>query len=164
MRLIPYALLLALALVGVPSTTTTASAGPALRATGEFAADVDFTSLTATPRANGRHCELVVQGTLSFSGTLSGVAEGTTTALVLAPCNEALAVPPGTFRDGFRFSGVFAGTVDGTAATGELTYAGVTRPGGDIDATIRLRGGSNAVLRAAATVAVGGTYTGVVKS
>ena len=161
MRLIPYALLLALALVGVPSTT--ASAAPALRAAGAFAADVDFTSLTATPRANGRHCELVVKGTLTFSGTLSGVAEGTTTAYVLAPCDAALAVPPGTFRDVFRFSGVFAGTVDGAAATGELTYAGVTRPGGDIGATIRLRGSASAVLRAKATVAVGGTYTGVVK-
>jgi len=161
MREIAYSLLFALALVGVPATS--AAATPALRADGSFVVLVDFTSLTATPRANGQHCELVVQGDLTFSGTLSGVAEGSTTAYVLAPCDETLAAPPGTYLDLFKFSGVFVGTVDGTAATGQLTYAGVTHPGGDIGAIIRLRGSSKAVLRADATVAVGGTYTGVVK-
>ena len=161
MRAIATALLLALALIGVP--TATASAAPAIRADGAFDAQVDFSSLTATPRANGNHCELVVQGALIFTGTLTGTAHGTTRAYVLAPCQEVLAVPPGTYRDVFRFNGAFSGTVEGTATSGQLTYAGVTHPGGDIRATIRLRGSSSAVLRADAMVAVGGAYTGVAK-
>ena len=39
----------------------------------------------------------------------------------------------------FRFDGTFSGEVAGVDATGELTYAGVTRAGGSIDANIKLR-------------------------
>lgn len=161
MRAFTSALLLALALAVLPAGT--ASAAPATRATGEFSAAVDFDTLSATPAAGGRHCQLVVQGVLTFDGTLDGIAEGTTTAYVLAPCEEVLVVPPGAYRDVFSFKGSFSGTVAGTPATGKLTYSGITHPGGDIGATIHLRGSSRAVLRADATVAVGGTYVGVAK-
>lgn len=93
---------------------------------------------------------------MTFDGTLVGVASGTTTAYVLATCDQVLAAAPGTYRDVFRFTGVFTGTVAGTPTSGELSYAGVTHPGGEIGATIRLEGGSSAVLRADARVAVGG--------
>jgi hypothetical protein len=149
----------ALALTMVPAGTAAADA--AVRANGSFAAAVEFSTLTPTSTANGNHCELTVQGVLTFAGTLSGEAKGTTTATVLAPCDDVLTAPPGTFRDVFRFEGNFTGTVSGTPTTGALTYAGVTRPGGGIDATIRLRGSSSAVLRADATIAAGGTYNGV---
>lgn len=152
-------LISALALTTVP--TGTAAAEGAVRAGGNFSASVDFSTLTPTPTANGNHCELTVQGALTFAGALNGEAQGTTTATVLAPCEDVLTTPPGTFRDVFRFEGNFSGTVSGIPTTGALTYAGVTRPGGAIDATIRLRGSASAVLRADATVAVGGTYTGV---
>jgi hypothetical protein len=161
MRMLAFALMLALAVAGAP--TASAAATPAVRSSGTFQANVDFMTLTATAAPNGRHCELAVQGALTFHGTVNGVAEGQTTAYVLAPCDEVLVVPPGTYRDTFRFTGTFAGTVNGSPTTGELTYFGITHPGGDINATIRLQGGSRAVLRADATVAVGGTYTGVAK-
>lgn len=165
MRRVVRSLFLALALTVVPAATAAAhpavSAVSAVSAAGAFGADLDFATLTATPAANGNHCELSVQGTLTFTGTLDGDADGTTTAYVLAPCEEVLAAPPGTYRDVFRFTGSFVGTVAGTPATGKLAYAGVTRSGGSIDAVIRLSGTSTALLRAEAMVAEGGTYVGV---
>jgi hypothetical protein len=135
---------------------------PAL-ATGEFAARVDFSTLVPVDLP-GRRCQLTVRGVLVFSGTLVGEARGQTTAMVLAPCAEVASVPPGTHRDVFRFEGTFSGTVDGDEASGRLIYAGVTHPGGHIDARIRLTGDASASLRADATVAVGGDYIGIVKT
>jgi hypothetical protein len=131
-------------------------------AAGAFTALADFSSLT-TWNVGKRTCEFRLQGTLTFTGTLEGVASGTTTALIDAPCAAALSNPPGTFRDVFRFGGDYAGTVDGVPATGDLGYAGVTRPGGSIDATIILRADrAKAVLRTVdAQIGVGGTYRGV---
>ena len=153
-------LISALALTMGPGGTA-AAADATVRASGTFEAAVDFTTLQAIPSAHGHHCELIVRGTLTFAGTVDGEANGTTNATVFAPCDEVLKAPPGTFRDVFRFSGNFTGTVERTSTTGELTYAGVTRPGGAIDANIRLHGSPRTVLRADATIAVGGTYTGV---
>jgi hypothetical protein len=136
---------------------------PAAPATGDFTAAVDFATLESTDLP-GERCQLTVGGTLTFTGTLTGAAEGTTTAIVFAPCTEVQSNPPGTFRDIFRFNGEYEGTVDGVATTGPLTYFGVTAPGGDIRAAIRLNGdNAEANLRAEATVAVGGSYVGVAK-
>lgn len=154
-------LVLLLAVAAALAPAQGAAADPAGRAAGTFVASVDFGTLTALPAANGTHCELTVQGVLTFSGTLVGTAGGTTTAYVLAPCAEVLASPPGTYRDVFTFTGTFTGTVDGSATTGSLDYAGVSFPGGAIGATIQLDGASTARLRADATLGVGGTYTGV---
>lgn len=133
-------------------------------ASGAFEAEVFFNTLV-TRDVGSSKCEFVVQGQLTFSGTLEGVAEGTTTALIDAPCAEATnPANLGAFRDVFRFKGTFSGTVDGVAATGDLTYAGVTRPGGSINANIRLRSDrAKGTLRTvAAQLGVGGTYRGVV--
>ncbi len=131
-------------------------------AAGAFTALADFSSLVTRDVGNSK-CEFLVQGTLTFTGTLEGVASGTTTALIDAPCSEALSNPPGTFRDVFRFEGDFAGTVDSVPATGDLSYAGVTRPGGSIDANIILRADqAKAELRTVdAQIGAGGTYRGV---
>ena len=134
--------------------------GSVVAASGEFTAAVDFASLRLRDVRGGR-CELTVNGTLTFTGTLDGAATGTTTALLFATCAEVAVTPPGTFFDVFRFEGDFSGTVAGQPATGPLRYAGITRVGGAIDALITLGGGSTAVLRADAVVAVGGSYTGV---
>lgn len=143
--------------VAAPSTTH------AVRASGDFTATVDFATLTPKPLPGGR-CELTVEGTLDFTGTLDGTAGGTTTAIVFAPCADVLANPPGTFRDTFRFSGDFVGTVDGTDTAGPLSYFGVTDPGGDIRAAIHLKGDeARAFLRADAKLAEGGSYRGVAK-
>lgn len=132
-------------------------------AAGDFTAGVDFPTLRVR-EVRGNKCEFTVRGTLTFTGTLTGTAVGTTTAVIFAPCAEATTTPPGTFFDVFRFEGAFIGTVVGSPVTGDLAYAGVTRVGGAITATIILRGDrAKAVLRADARVAVGGSYAGVAK-
>lgn len=159
-----------LLLAGTP-TVAAAAPGPGVGSTsarqqpasGEFTAVLDPTSLQPTP-VGERKCRLQVQGTLLFTGTLAGTAEGQTTALIDAPCPEVLANPPGTFSDVFRFEGVFTGDVAGVPVTdADLDYAGVTRAGGQIDANLRLRDeGAQATLRTTdAQVAVGGTYRGI---
>ena len=86
-----------------------------------------------------RKCEFVVQGQLTLDGTVEGVAEGSTTALIAAPCAEATnPANVGAFRDVFRFPGTFSGSVDGVPATGDLVYAGITRPGGSMSASGRI--------------------------
>ena len=133
-------------------------------ASGAFTAAVFFNTLVPRPVGNSK-CEFVVQGRLTFSGTLEGVAQGTTTALIDAPCAEALnPANLGAFRDVFRFEGTFSGVVAGVVvADGDLSYAGVTRPGGSIDANIKLRAdGAKATLHTVtAQLGVGGTYRGV---
>lgn len=143
-----------------------ASASPvssrAVPASGDFT--VNIVSPITPERLPGKRCKLTATGELAFTGTLDGTAKGTTTAIVFAPCKKAMNNAPGTFRDVFRFEGKFSGTVNETATTGRLTYRGVTAPGGDIRAMIHLRGPkAHASLRAEATVAVGGSYHGVVK-
>ncbi|HYN28863.1 MAG TPA: hypothetical protein VES95_03195 [Dermatophilaceae bacterium] len=146
-----------------PAHGTSQGATAATAASGTFTIAADFTTLSASPAAHGRHCTVTLQGVLTFTGTLEGGAEGSITARILAPCDQALASPPGTFRDVFRFTGGFEGAIGGVTASGALTYAGVTSPGGSIGAVIRLRGTSTAVLRADAAVGVGGSYTGVAR-
>jgi hypothetical protein len=144
-----------------PDTAQAASAGQ-VDAAGAYTAVIDFTSLVTRDVGKSK-CEFRVDGTLTFTGTLEGVASGTTTALIDAPCPEALSNPPGTFSDVFRSESDFAGTVDGVPVTGDLSYAGVTRPGGSIDANIRLRADqATAELRTVdAQIGVGGMYRGV---
>jgi hypothetical protein len=136
-----------------------ASASPAQPAAGDFVVEVAFT--TADFSDVGQTCRVSIDATLTFTGTLTGVATGELSALVLAPCADAQGAQPGAFRDVFRLEGAFTGTVDGERTTGALTYAGVTRPGGAIDAQIRLSGPVRAALQADAAVGVGGTYAGV---
>ena len=134
-----------------------------INASGDFKAEVFFNTLVTRDVGHSK-CLFVVQGRLTFSGTLEGVAEGTTTALIDAPCAEATnPANPGAFGDVFRFKGTFSGSVNGVPATGDLTYAGVTRPGGSIDARIRLRADrAKARLHTVtAQLGVGGTYRGV---
>ena len=140
-----------------------ASAAPAHPAAGAFTVAVAFPT-AAFEDVGRRVCRVSIDGTLTFTGTLTGVATGTISALVLAPCSEAASTAPGTARDVFRFLGSFSGTVDGAPTNGALTYAGVTRVGGAIDARVRLSGPSRAALRADALAGVGGTYAGVTTS
>ena len=154
---------------GVGAHATTLAATPATgqgaqTVEGDFVASVDFASLQVRD-VRGDKCEFTVNGTLSFSGPVDGDAVGTTTAVIFAPCESALTSPPGTFFDVFRFEGAFTGEVLGEPTTGTLSYAGLTRVGGGIDATVILDGDdARAVLRADAQVAVGGTYSGVAKA
>ena len=162
---------MAILLLGT-STVAVASAEPiraelsgaARQAAGAFTAEVDFSSLVARD-VRGNKCEFTVNGTLNFTGTLEGSAPGTTRAVIFAPCSAATTSPPGTFFDVFAFRGTFTGTVHGAPVSGDLTYAGITRAGGAIDAKIILAGDrAKAVLRADAVVALGGTYRGHAKA
>lgn len=131
-------------------------------ATGDFSVAVDLASAQARD-LRGDRCELTVDGTLTFTGTLTGAAAGTTTAVISAPCALALSTPPGTYPDRFRFDGELTGSAAGVPVSGPVVYRGVTRTGGAIDATVRLDGDrARAALRADAVVGVGGTYRGVV--
>lgn len=126
---------------------------------GAFQADVDFGTVQLKDVPPGS-CLLTVNGVLTFTGSLVGAAAGTTNALETAPCSAVSVNPPGTFSDAFRFRGYFVGTVNGEGVDTSLTYGGVTHVGGHIDAVISLLGSGVGPLRASATVAVGGTYTG----
>lgn len=149
-------------LVCVVAGTAPASAAPVRPASGAFTVAVDFPSATFIP-VGPRACRVGIDATLTFSGTVAGTASGRLGALVLAPCAQAQTTPPGTAADVFRFDGAFTGTVAGAPATGRLTYAGVTRVGGAIDATVVLRGTAHAALRAEAVAGVGGTYVGLAR-
>lgn len=140
---------------GAPALSTSEGTLPAA---GEFTAVVDFSTLSLTPK--GRNCLLVVDGQLVFTGTIEGVATGTTTAMVFAPCAEVATTPPGTHPDAFRSELEFAGTIDGAPAEGRMMYIGGVEEGGVIDARISLSRGLAGVLEADAVVAVGGTYNG----
>ena len=171
-RAIGILMLVVVMFLGVPSvvTATTLPAHAArvasaqeIPAEGSFEAIVFFDTLVPRPVGNSK-CEFTVQGRLIFTGTLDGVAEGVTTALIDAPCAEALNPDNlGAFRDVFRFEGTFTGQAAGVDAPGDLTYAGVTRPGGSIDANIKLRADRAKVTAHTvnAQLGVGGTYAGV---
>jgi hypothetical protein len=148
------------ATAGAPAAAVSAQA--VHPAAGTFTAQVDFATISLREVGDSK-CLLTVQGVLTFTGTLKGAATGTTSALIFATCAQVAATPPGTYFDLFRFQSTFRGTVKDVRVTGRLTYAGITRVGGAIDAAILLDGDrADAALRADAEVAVGGSYTGVV--
>lgn len=127
-------------------------------AAGEFEANVDFSTLTLTTR--GQNCLLKVNGQLVFSGTIEGVGSGTTSALVLATCEEVASAPPGTHRDVFHSELTFEGTIAGIPAQAEMIYQGRVREGGQIEGRILTSRGAAGVLAVDAIVAVGGSYSG----
>lgn len=141
-----------------PAATISAAAGGPTKVSGHFDAQVDFSTLTLTPR--GKKCLLQVKGQLVFSGSIVGPAVGRTTALVFAPCSQVAITPPGTYRDVFKSELVFDGTVNGKPAHANVRYIGGVEPGGHIDAHLVFSRGVAGVLDADAIVAVGGSYSG----
>ena len=142
------------------ASTLAASSGRRVHASGLFDAQVDFTTLTLTPR--GRNCLIQVKGRLVFTGTLQGPAIGQTTALVSARCPDVAANPPGTFPDVFHSELVFNGLVDGEPARANVRYMGRSAPGGHIVARLLLSHGVEGRLAVDAQLAVGGKYDGAV--
>src|SRR5688572_24054513 len=142
------------------SSQVLASAARQVEASGNFDALVDFSTLTLTPR--GRNCLLQVNGTLVFTGTITGTASGQTSALVFASCADAATNPPGTFADVFKFEGAFEGSVDGEPAEANLLYMGRVQPGGQIAGRLVFSNGVAGRLEVEAVVAVGGEYSGPV--
>lgn len=136
-------------------------ANDSIKVNGEFTANVDFTTLSLRPV--GVNCLLEVDGYLEFTGSLNGIATGTTKALVFASCDDVAANPPGAFKDIFRSKLEFLGKVDGEPAAADLTYLGITEVGGQIKAKFLLTNGLKGVMKVDAIVAVGGSYRGFVK-
>jgi hypothetical protein len=143
------------------SSDLSAARARKVQTSGHFAAIVDFSTLTLTPR--GRNCLLQVDGQLNFTGTIVGEAVGQTTALVFAPCSDVAATPPGTFRDVFKSELKFEGTVAGEQASANVLYMGRVQPGGEIVGRILFSRGVQGRLEIEDTkVAVGGEYSGSV--
>jgi hypothetical protein len=140
------------------SSERAASGAQRIAVSGTFAANVDFSTLTLTPR--GRNCLLEVDGALVFSGTIEGTATGRTAALVFAPCDDVATTAPGTYRDVFRSELMFEGEVDGQPASANVLYMGGVQPGGTIDGRLVFSNGLAGRLDADAVVAVGGDYEG----
>lgn len=129
-----------------------------VQASGSFAAIIDPSTFTFTPR--GRNCLVTVKGQLVFSGTIQGTAFGETKALEFAPCSQVVAAPPGTYPDVFHSRAVFDGTVAGVPAHANLWYMGRTAVGGHIDGRFIFSNGVAGRLDVSAQVAVGGSYSG----
>ena len=144
--------------LGPPAPAVAAIGAGQVATSGLFDANVDFTTLSLTPR--GSNCLLVVKGQLVFHGTIEGVANGQTTALVFATCEEVASLPPGTDPDVFKSEAEFRGTVAGEPATAHLLYQGRVQPGGHIDGHLIFSNGIAGTLDAEAQVAVGGEYHG----
>ena len=135
------------------------AAGDRILARGAFTAEVDFSTLTLTPV--DENCLLEVEGVIAFTGTIKGIAPGRTRALVLAPCPDVAAAPPGTFEDVFSSKLEFAGTVAGRPAVADINYRGTAEVGGGIEAVMAASKGLAGLLRVEAVVAEGGSYVGV---
>lgn len=152
----------------VPAAAAAAERGAALEvaaaashpvdASGHFDAIVDFSTLTLTPR--GSNCLLQVKGRFVFSGTIVGIANGQTTALVFATCEEVASKPPGSDPDVFTSDAVFDGTVNGEPATARVMYQGRVQPGGHISGHLLFSNGVAGKLDTEGQVAVGGEYHG----
>ncbi len=129
-----------------------------VQTSGHFDAQVDFSTVTLTPK--GSNCLLEVDGRLVFTGTIEGTAIGHTSALEFAPCSEVAVNPPGTFPDVFKSVAVFDGTVNDVPAHSNLLYMGRVAVGGHIDGRLVFSDGVAGKLDVSAVVAVGGEYSG----
>ena len=129
-----------------------------VQTSGHFDAQVDFSTVTLTPK--GSNCLLEVDGRLVFTGTIEGTALGHTSALEFAPCSQVAINPPGTFPDVFKSVAVFDGTVNGVPAHSNLLYMGQVAVGGHIDGRLVFSDGVAGKLDVSAVVAVGGEYSG----
>lgn len=149
-------ILLSAAGVSIP-----ASAGELIRAKGNFTVEIDFSTLSLKPV--DENCLLTVEGVISFTGTLEGIASARTRALALASCGDVSTLPPGAYEDVFTSAFEFAGKVDGRPIVADLRYRGRTALGGDIDAILIPSNGLKGRLFVDAIVAAGGSYNGFLK-
>lgn len=148
------ALFLIAALVAALVTTTPASAGTAVLASGTFT--VDSVQLRSALPLPGGTCLLTATVGLSFRGTLTGGANGPIQVISQAPCDQ-----PPTHGDVFLAPLTFAGVIAGQPARTPLLYSGRTDTTGRVTGTM-LTSDPPAALQVQARAGVGGSYTGVV--
>ncbi len=87
-----------------------------------------------TPVRNeiGKVCIVEIKQPYNITGTLTGKLEIDFRILVYGPCGE----PPGTYKEEWIGFGSFNGTVDGSPASGKLTYTADVKAGGDVEGKI----------------------------
>lgn len=147
--------------LGVLGPLSPAWAQNVVRAQGEFTVTIDFPTLSLTPV--DEHCLIVVEGVVEFSGTLDGIAPSRTRALAFASCEEVAVLPPGAYEDVFTAALEFAGKVADRPVVADIAYRGATAIGGNVDGVLIVSDGLGGRLAVDATVAVGGTYRGLLK-
>lgn len=117
-------------------------------------------------QVGAQQCSIRLDGTLEFTGTLEGSASGTASALLFAPCEDALHPnnPLRTYPDNFKSTLVFDGIFDGQeAVSADMIYQGHTFVGGEIRATMKLSNGLKGILKVDAVVIQGGSNTGRIR-
>lgn len=87
----------------------------------------------------GGNCVVDLAQAYAISGTLSGSLEIDYRILVYGPCE----VPPviGKYDEEWIAHGMFTGTINGSAASGSLTYTAQVRAGGAVEGRILIGGG-----------------------
>ena len=155
---IKLALVLALSAFGFSGPT---SAGELIRAQGSFTVEIDFSTLALSQI--GENCLITVDGVVSFTGTLEGIATTRTRALAFASCGDVAVLPPGAYEDIFTSAFEFAGKVDGRPIVADLTYRGRTALGGEVEAVFIPSNGLKGRLFVDAIVAAGGSYSGFLR-
>lgn len=129
-------------MVARPAGADSAAAVPGAEAAGTFAPAGPPAPAPVRIDAGGG-CIVELSQEYAVSGTLSGTAQIDYRILVAGPCGS----PPGTFDEQWIAYGTFAGTVDGTAATGKLTYTARVRAGGAVDGRMAFGQGMRGELR-----------------
>lgn len=77
----------------------------------------------------GQSCIVDLKQSYNISGTLTGNLEIDYRILVEGPCGS----PPGTFDEEWIAYGKFSGSVNGSAANGNLSYTAQVKAGGDVE-------------------------------
>ena len=92
----------------------------------------------------GGSCVVDLWQAYDISGTLSGSLEIAYRILVYGPCEVAPVI--GKYDEEWIAHGTFTGTMDGSIASGSLTYTAQVQAGGDVEGRILLGGGLNGEL------------------
>ncbi len=82
----------------------------------------------------GKNCIVDLIQAYSISGTLSGKIEFNYRILVKGPCGS----PPGTFDEEWIAYRNFSGNINGTTASGKITYTATVKAGGEVNGIIVL--------------------------
>ncbi len=160
-KAIRFTFVMILGALGLSNTAWAGGWGGAVRASGDFTVEIDFSSLQLTPV--GENCLLTVEGVVHFTGTLEGFAPARTRALAQASCDVVATTPPGSYEDVFTSAFEFAGTVDGRPVVADFDYRGRTEIGGEINAVLAPSNGLKGRLFVEGIVAQGGSYSGYLR-
>ncbi|MCP4964024.1 MAG: hypothetical protein GY926_02190 [bacterium] len=108
----------------------------------------------------GKSCLVELKQSYSISGTLSGTMMIDYRIVVYGPCGMSA----GTFDEDWIAHGTFAGTANGSAVSGKLSYVARVQAGGDVAGRISLGQGLEGELQVRGNFGDGSlSYTGWVR-